>query len=277
MDVIRLTYEDYGVNGGRLLSCVAPSKPILTIEQIEDLVKKYGGNRPIYKNGIVSVLFDPPFPMNYQIGSDTFRTQFNMQMPVDGFGLPAAFLGLFRVNGNISTIAISPAFKSLFPLGKEDTSLAAVLDRNMSTFNNEEGWHSFKERLEAARNSWASFRDATALYRIIVDSAKDENIPLPKTSELIDRYNELCGDPLKWYGIAGQHEMSERKARTVPVDASVYDLICFASELATFIFQHYGKNRLYDWVGKTTTTEYDLEGTKTEYPSFNDFFVDRVR
>ena len=69
---------------------------------------------------------------------DDFRTQFNLELPVDGYGLPSAFLGLLRLVCTNGMIGMQPAFKTVFQLGKGDDDLSSALTRIMATFNNEE-------------------------------------------------------------------------------------------------------------------------------------------
>ena len=137
---VRVACEVAG-EGGRMLSCTNPAKPILRVDEVSSLVQQYGGGGVSYHDGVVTSTFECPFPANFKVAGDDFRTQFTLQMPIDGYGLPAAFLALLRLVCTNGMVAMAPAFKTAFQLGRESSSLLPILERAMVSFNNEEGFH----------------------------------------------------------------------------------------------------------------------------------------
>jgi hypothetical protein len=93
-------------------------------------------------------------------------------------------------------------------------------------------------------------------------------------SPLLEEFDRTCGDPLAFYGLSGQDELSARKARTLPVESTVYDMLNFASEVTTHHLANKGaKDRVNAWIGQALVGEYDLEGTAETCPDFRDFFL----
>jgi len=282
-DRVRIAIETYDnkndVNGkldGRLLSCTNPTKPVLPVSNAANLVFAYDGRSAQYEDGIVTAIFDCPFPTPYNIAGDEYKTQFAMQMPVDGYGMPQSYLALLRLICTNGMIGMTKAFKTSFQLGRGEHNIHEVLNRAMTTFSAEEGFHSFKLRMEAASQSWASLGEAGKLCTMLNKSMHDDNMPVPRRVNIIEKFDELCGDPLKYYGLSGRQELSARRARTIPTRATIYELMVFASEVATHELDRVGtKNNVNSWVGESVANEYDLEGSCQEFPDWKDFFVKR--
>jgi hypothetical protein len=261
---------------GTLLSCTNPAKPILQLDEVRQLVEEFSGSGVNYNEGIVTASFECPFPANFQVVGDDFRTQFSLQMPVDGYGLPAAFLGLLRLVCTNGMVAMSPAFKTAFQLGKDNSSLLSLLERAMTTFNNEEGFHALRTRVESASGSWASLNEAKKLRACLSQGCTNDGIDPKQRAEMLTRFDAACGDPLGIYGLSGHEELSARRARSIPVEATVYDLFNFASEAGTHHFNTLtARNRVNGWIGEALTQEYDLEGTVENFPDFKDYFLAR--
>jgi hypothetical protein len=257
-----------------ILSCTNPSKPILPLDDVRRLVEEYHGNRSGYHQGMVDASFDAPYPLEFKIGGDDFRTRFSMSMPVDGYGLPSAYLEMLRQVCQNGAVAVSRAFRTQFQLGKEDSLLYNVLDRAMTSFNNEEGYHSYKLRIEAATRSWASYNEFTRIHDLTSKAMLHDGKPLEERNQILLGLLQRAGNPLEWFGMTSGREISDRKARTIPVKITVYDLFNFASEIATHhVTGRENRNRLNAWIGDTVTKEYDLEDTLTTHPDYADFFT----
>ena len=273
---VRITME--GSNGtmetGMMLSCTDPSKPLLKVEEVRTLVHLHDGVNAMYEAGIVQASFKAPYPQEFSIGNSTFTTRFMVQLPVDGYGLPNAYLELQRGATQAVITGATKAFKTMFQLGKDDTSLTTVLDRVMTTFNNEEGYHTFKIRLEAATKSWASFYEAGQLHDLIEAVLEADQFELDQKSGILKQFNNVVGNPLSYYGVTGSNELSQRKAKTIPVQATVFDLFNFVTEVNThYVTTRAGRQRLNEWIGMKIAEEYDLEGTCDTNPEFKDFFL----
>jgi hypothetical protein len=272
---VRISIEQWnGRPGGKLVACTGPGKPILKPNEVGNLIEAYSGTQVTYKDGVIQASFECPFPQKFLVANDEFATRFLMQMPVDGYGLPSAYLELMRTKSQSQIVGMSKAFKTQFQLGKEDSSLNVVLERAMSTFNNEEGYHSFKKRMESATMSWASFHEAGSLRVILRKAMLEEGIQLEAQLPYFQQFDAMTGNPMSYYGITSDHELSIRKAKTIPVKCTVYDLINFATEFGThYLKGQETKKHISGWIGEKLTTEMDLEGTVETNPEFKDFFL----
>jgi len=144
----------------------------------------------------------------------------------------------------------------------------------MTTFSAEEGFHSFKERMEAASKSWGSMDEGGRLIKTINKSMHDDHVPVPERIEIVEKFDEMCGNPLKYYGLTSRDELSARKAKTIPIKATVYQLMTFATEVTTHHLRSpKAKNTINAWVGTSISSEYDLENTVSEFPDWKDFFI----
>jgi hypothetical protein len=280
-DNVRLAFEvdrqdDIGgkVVDGRLLSCTNPKKPLLPIDAAQEIVDKYEGQDINYADGVINATFDCPFPTPYNIAGEDYKTQFTLQMPIDGYGMPQTYLTLLRLICANGMIGMAKAFKTSFQLGRGESNIAEVLDRAMTTFSAEEGFHSFRVRMESAAKSWASLGEAAALCKTMSVSMHEDKVPVKERVNILEKFDALCGDPLKYYGLTGRQELSPRRARTVPVKSTIYELMTFASEVATHKLNGVKpKNRINSWIGTAVSSEYDLEGTVEEFGEWKDFFV----
>jgi hypothetical protein len=199
-------------------------------------------------------------------------------MPLDGYGLPSAYLELLREKNQGAVMGYTKAFKTQFQLGKDDANLIYVLDRAMSTFNNEEGYHAFIKRLESAAHSWASFYEAGTLKVAIKRAMLTDGWDIIQGAQIFSQYDAMTGNPLGYYGLNSDNEVSMRKAKTIPVQASVYQLILFAIELSSHIIKSQeAKTVLWSWIGEKISTEMDLEGTIESVSQFSDFFLNETR
>jgi len=261
---------------GRVLSCTNPAKPMLGVNEVQRLVDRYDGNRVTYANGIVEAMFECPFPTQFDVGGDDFRTMFSLQMPVDGYGMPSAFLAMLRLVCSNGMVSMTRAFKTQFALGKDDLSVYPVLERAVTTFNNEEGYSAMKGRIESATQSWASLQEASQLMEHVHKACKDEGLNTDQRNHVLNRFDEMCGKPLAHYGLSSLNELSTRRKRACPVQTSVYDLLNFASEASTHHFQRQAsRKRIHGWIGSTLAAEYDLEGTINTFPDYADYFLQR--
>lgn len=146
----------------------------------------------------------------------------------------------------------------------------------MVTFNNEEGFSALRQRVESASTSWASLNEARRLRTSLASAALADRLLPEERTDMLQRFDQACGDPLHIYGLTGHDELSARRARSIPVEATVYDLMNFASEASTHrLTGLMSRSRVHGWIGETVTQEYDLEGTVTQFPDFKDYFLAR--
>jgi hypothetical protein len=197
----------------------------------------------------------------WQVGRDAFTSTFTLETPVDGVGLPSAYLSVIRMVCTNGMIAYTPSFRTDIPLGKDVLDGAEVpLGRAMDCFSDEEGYAAFRERLEMARKSEASVYEVRMLCRALsrdIDPAKGMG-----GQRILDRLWKLTGDLAVKYGVASDEAISRKKQSMLPMDCTVYDLLTFATEVTT----HHGSKlqdntRTITWVGQTLANEFDLESS----------------
>jgi hypothetical protein len=66
---------------------------------------------------------------------------------------------------------------------------------------------------------------------------------------------------LSLYGLANLDALSVKRQWTLPTKAKVYDLLNFASEVATHHADEYGARSSQAWLGSLISGEYDLENS----------------
>lgn len=272
--VARFTWE----KNGKLLSCTNPKKPIVSASVVDQLFKKFGGTNLAYANGIISGQFNSPFASKFAVvgkQDSEFTTGYTLEIPLDGYGAPSAYLMLLRQVCTNGAVARSSAFRTSFSLGKDEGDYAPVLNRAFESFNDEEGYHAFRQRMEVCSRSWASLSNFFTLNKAINHGTKAEGWGLIERVALKDKLNKLAGDPVFLYGLNDNSEVSSAKLRSFPVKATLYDLINFATEVTTHRFKTFhGRNALYGWLGSILTEPIDLEESCTSMPDFKDFYID---
>ncbi len=277
---VRLAYEsmpDKESFNGRLLSCTNPSRPMLNAEQVGELIKKYKGTKQTYDTGVVGVHFPAAFPMKFQVvgkQDSEFTTGHFMHLPLDGYGSPASYLELIRQVCTNGAVALTQAFRTSFSLGKDEVDLNAVLDRSLASFNDEEGYHAFKVRFETASRSYASLANMITLNRAISAAVTEEGWQLLQRVQLSNNLDAICGNPRRIHGLVSDEEVSLSRARAIPVKATVYELMNFATEVSTHHLKTLrGRNRINAWVGSLLTSPFDLENSVEQFPTFDAFLV----
>jgi hypothetical protein len=239
-----------------------PDRPIVHPEELCRLLAAQNGQvvQRQYQRGVVTSvhqLDEPP----WKLGKEVFTSTFTLETPVDGFGLPSIYLSLIRQLCTNGMIGYAPAFRTNIPLGKHDSDGAAgPLRRAMDCFSNEEGYAAVRQRLASARTSEASVYEVRMLCRAMSrDTRTGKDAAM---QPVYDRLWKLTGDISIKYGVASDQAISRKKQSMLPMDCTVYELMTFATELAT----HHAHNlvdgrQIHAWVGQTLATEYDLEGS----------------
>lgn len=277
---VRITYEKYaqaGFNGtdGQLLAISAPTKAMLHMDEANSLISRYGGKKTSYRDGVVIASFDSPFPMEMDIAGDEFRTMFTMQMPVDGYGMPASYLTLLRLVCTNGMVGMTSAFKTKFQLGGDDSSVRHVLDRAITSFNNEEGFHAMRDVVELASSSWASLYEFMSLHKAINAAATNDSWGVDKRVRILKQLNDMAGNMMGLYGVTGFNEPSTKRSRFLPVKCTVYDLVNFATEVASHhLTTQRARVRMHAWVGDLITRDFDLANTTKTAPNFADILIE---
>jgi hypothetical protein len=197
------------------------------------------------------------------------------------------YLSLLRLICSNGAVGYSPVFRSELSVGKGEDGVAFALQRVLDGFNNEDGYAALRQRFEAATRSWASVNEVNRLYRLLarvvnggevhagapVAAAGGDGAAECEGSPLFAAFHKMTGDLSDIYGLANLDALSAKRQRTLPAACRVYDLLNFASEVATHHATEAGNRRLQGYIGDLVSGEYDLEGTVEQFADWRDFFV----
>lgn len=302
-DRMRLCIER-GSKGNRLLAVSNPSKPLVSYDELFELVGRYGGENVTYANGLVESTHTPRSGSgSAQIGGDAFQSRFVLSTPVDGYGLPNVYLSLLRMVCSNGLVAMSRAFRSSLALGKGNDDISPAIVRVLESFGNEEGYAALRDRVESAQSSWASVHESMDLLSLLLKghaargiddfggrqmkgtnlakwlSASEKSAPVLGDSAVLGApvfraFDAMTGGPTNLYGVANIDALSAKRQRTLPVRCTVYDLVNFATEVATHYANPSTARSLQGWVGGMISGEYDMENTRERFVDFKDFHVD---
>lgn len=291
----------------QLLAVSNPAKPIVVFDDLLGKLNDYKGVNISYTNGVVESHHIPRSGNHpFQVGGDEHANRFLMSCPVDGYGLPSVYLALIRMVCTNGMIALSKAFRSTVSLGTGDDDINFALVRVLDQFASDEGFAALRQRVESAQRSWASVQETERLYKLLTklhgcddgglrriggDGASLSDSPF--VCEALAKYNKqkgrrdseeiggqimtafhgMTGDTTELYGLANLDSLSVKRQATLPVNCTVYDVINFATELATHHSEPYAARQLNGYVGTLLTREYDMEGTKDRFSDFKDFHM----
>jgi hypothetical protein len=272
---VRFAIEGDGTPGRarRLLAVSAPNGPILDRRDVAEIVDRYGGHRVRYADGVLTSMHVPAAgDRAISIGPDEYRQRFQLDVPVDGLGEPrmqVALLRLICLNGAIGTRSV---FRSMIRIGKDPQH---SLERALGHFANDDGFSAMRDRLESAQRSWASLREVRLLERQL-DTVSWGGPSSGGLGDMAGRrraFRTMVGDYESRYGLASIDALSVKRQRMLQANCRVYDLINFATEMATHHAPPRAAARLNGWLGTTLTDEYDLENTANDVPEFTDVYM----
>ena len=295
----RVTKANGEKAGPRAMAVSNPNNPLIKINELTELLSKHQSDFqkngeavfPSYNDGFIRSRHVPRHAEKIEICGDMHENRYIIDTPVDGFGKPQAYIGLLREVCSNGAIAFSPAFRSEITIGKKNDSIVFAIERILQTFNSEEGYSDLHKRFESAGQSWASVHEAMRLHKSIVrayqrgglkpsmgklvigsSNGAGENVEYGGT-EIMSRFQKLTGNLNNLYGLANIDSLSEKKQKTLPAGCRVYDLINFASEVATHHAVPSSAKSLQGYIGTMVSNEYDLEGTVEQYSDYRDFFI----
>ena len=258
-----------GAVSHRLLAVSGLKRPVIRYDEVSDLVERYGGQEVRYHEGLILSTHAPRGgSREFAIGGDQFRDRFCLETPVDGYGHPKLFLSLMRLVCSNGMIGYSRAFRSDVAVGKH---MDHCIARALQSFDNGDGYAALRQRFESSQRSWASVHECLQLGAIIEKIQRDRQVT---TDGLLRRFRSVAGNLSELYGLANVEALSDKRRRILPSKARVYDLINFASEVATHHALPDGANRIQAYIGSLIADEYDLEGTADQASDFDAFFLD---
>jgi hypothetical protein len=287
-DRIRWCLERDTHGRGTLLAVTNPSAALIQHDDLMGLLSHYDSHDVRYSDGVVSSRHAPRLNATFHVGGDGFQNKFVLDTPIDGFGRPAVYLSLLRLVCSNGAVGYGPAFRSELSVGRGDGGVAFTLARVLDGFNNEDGYAALRQRFESATKSWASVNEVSRLYKLLARVHNRGEIegrvstPAPAggdgasecaNSPLFHAFHKMSGDLTHIYGLANLDTLSVKRQRTLPSACKVYDLLNFASEVATHHATEMGNRHLQAYIGDLISGEYDLEGTVDQFSDWRDFFV----
>jgi len=286
-DRVRYCIEHDGEGRARLLGVCAPTAAVMPYDELRDLLAEYAAEEIAYDKGVVRSRHAPPLAAPFEVAGDAFVNKYVLEVPIDGFGRAAVYLSLLRLVCANGAVAAAPTFRSEVSLGKAHDSAAYALMRVLEGFNNEEGYAALRQRFESAATSWASVYEVQALRNVLArlchrGELRHSARPLPGTdgastlspsTALWQALGRLAGNLEEMYGMANINTLTAKRQRTLPAACKVYELLNFATEVATHHAQPAGNRALQGFVGGLLANEFDLEGTAERFYSWKDFFL----
>lgn len=246
---------------GQALAVSSVKREPVGIPELRTLIRKHGPRDVQYDGGVVVMTMIPKSGMREsRIGPDSFRDEFVVDVPVDGYGGPSTYLSMFRIVCLNGAVARVPEFRSDIVTGKEEPVHA--LSRALDTFSNEEGFSALRERYESAQRSPASVRECLTVQKLLKAAGP----------AAMGRYEAAVGDLRGLYGMANLNGLSEKRQRVLPAKCTVYDLINVASETTTHDERTRETLTLEAWIGSVLREEYDLEGVSPRGKEFQGLF-----
>lgn len=303
-DKMRICIER-GTKQSRLLAVSNPAKPLVGYDDFTDLISRYGGENVTYADGVVESVHTPRNGGGMTIGADDFQHRFTMSCPIDGYGAPNVYLSLLRMLCTNGIVGYSKAFRTSLSLGKASDDVAPSMIRVLEGFSNDEGYAAIRQRIESSQKSWASVYESDSLQKMLIklhskryvddlnkvdlaagsvrdwyakasnhfdSSVADENDSY-RSSPIFRAYEEMTGNPVRMYGIANLDALSAKRQRTLPAKCKVYDIINFATEVATHYSTPEASRQIQGFVGNLISGEYDMEGTVDKFTEFDDFHI----
>jgi len=267
-DTVRFCIERGGAQGARLLSVSNPKRPVITHDAVRHLLDDYQGREINYSEGIVTSTHRPRSgDCDFEIGGDRFKHRFVMETPIDGFSQPRIYLSFLRMLCSNGAIGYSRAFRSDISLGKD---IGHCITRALESYDNGEGYAGLRQRFESSQTSWASLNECNKLYKLLFKAERSRGLKKPT---IVKDFHKLTGQLNLIYGLTNLDALSEKRLRVLPAKCRVYDLINFASEVATHHADQATSRTLQAHIGTLISDEYDMEGTAIEAQEFADFFV----
>jgi len=283
----------------RLLGVCNPVKPIANYSDLVATLKSYGAEDIKYHEGIITSQHTPRVDNGFTTVGDSFRSKFYLSTPVDGYGLPSAYLGLLRLACSNGMVAMSKAFKSDLSIGKGEDNVMPAITRAIDSFNNDEGYANLQNRIETATKSWASIYEAESLQRVLFKCFRNSELTLDKDTKILDHtrirqafptgealeeymkigqpifkaFHQMTGDTHMIYGLTNVDTLSSKRQKALPVKCSTYDLLNFATEVATHYAKPSASAQLQGWMGEMISNEFDMENTMEVHKDFADFHI----
>lgn len=267
-----------------LLAITRPEKPIIAYANLINLLTRYNTLGVTYHDGIVRSVHVPRVAGSdaWKIGDDDMLNRMCFCTPVDGYGKPCIYLGAQNHSDGSTVVAMGKVFKTDINLGSGDNVVEQALERNLDSFNSDEGFTALQKRLISANDSYASVYETGELYKLLVGLISNRMVRGNTGAEsetgtpVLNQFHRMTGDWQTLWGIPNIDNLPIKKQRNLPTKASVWDMLKFGMNLASFHSTESGMNSLNAWAGSVvgSTDDYDLAGYRKKYKKFEDFYSD---
>jgi hypothetical protein len=266
-----------------LLGVSNPKASLMNSENLLGILEEYGNCGVEYSNGVITSQHSLRADTDFKIAGDLFQNRYVLETPIDGCGKPSIYLSLLRLRCSNGAVGYSPTFRSELSLGKGENRAEFAIERALDGFNNEEGFAAMRQRFESAANSWASMHEAQSLWKLLVKSHNNGQLLKEMGGDgasltsgnrsITNAFRDRFGDFSELYGVANPDALSQKRQRTLPSKGRVYELLNFASEVATHHLNPAAARPLQAYIGDLISREYDLEGTCTRFGDWRDFLI----
>lgn len=298
--LIRVCIERSAGGDSRLLAATGINRPVIIYDDLMEVLHQYRLEGKVgYNNGVITTTHTPRIGANeFKIGGDKFSNKFVLHAPVDGYGQPNFFLSLMRWICSNGMIGWAKAFKTTLQLGSGDDNVQYTLRRALEGFTNDEGFAQLRDRFEMAQRSWASLREQQDLYKLLLrlqndsqlrqgagfeqasggllSNVKKEEWMKGHGAAVLKSFVGMTGDPFELY-YRDPNLLSPKRQRSLPVGCRTYDLLNFATEVATHHVSEGSARVLQAWVGEMISNDFDLEESCDRFDDFRDFFIGETK
>lgn len=269
-DTVRVMVERPPKGPPVALAVSGPRDTLVSIDDVRRLARSHGSLGAFYGGGTVSCTFTPRSGERaLAIGGDDFANRFTVDVPIDGYGASRIHVALVRMVCVNGVIGYHRVFASDVPSSRDPCH---TLERAIECFDHADGFAAIRERFLSAQTSWASVHDAHTLHKQLV---KVKTTDPARKSGILEDFDRLTGRIHEFYGVTNLDTLPVRRQRLLPVKCRVYDLLNFASEVATHAAAPQESRHLQSWIGGTLAEEFDLEGTAEHAREFADLHLDR--
>ncbi|QGJ71279.1 DUF932 domain-containing protein [Planctomycetales bacterium 10988] len=267
-DLIRLCVETNNKGKKRLLAVSNPKRAVINYEETMALVNRFDGQNVQYNNGVIRSTHTPRSGFGtVTIGTDDFQHRYVLDTPIDGFSQPKIHLSFLRLLCTNGMIGYTRAFRSELNVGKD---VGYCIARALDSYDNDDGYGAMRQRFLSAQTSWASIYECEQLYRMLKRLQHSQDIT---NNGVLADFQKVSGNLNELYGLANIDALSVKRQRVLPSRCRVYDLLNFASEVATHHATPSGNQSLQSFIGQLIADEYDMEGTAEKASEFEDFFL----
>lgn len=268
---LRIAIEDKT----KVLAVSYQDNNILSFEEAKDFLIRKNASRIAYSNGIIEGTFDneennPVF----NIGSDEFKHNKVLRIPIDGFGQTHFYVSLYRLVCANGMGGYANAFAT--PVNLDHKNPLNTLNRATDNFKNSEGYKLLEEKMRDSQSAVLSLKEALFVRKML--NQKLSRIVKPDGTSLLNEYVKMTN--MDYYGIKDTINLGEM-ARALPCRSRsgdfvrVYDVLNFLTEISSHHASDSDKSHIDKLVGTILSNEFDIpELDNVKNKEFQDLFLE---